>query len=217
MIIDQQSLPLIIVIGLAWTVTYIEAIRLGFRDKTYAIPALALALNFTWEWLYTIRYLQAHDFLQAAVCATWTLADTVIAVTFFRFGRHEWPAHLPQAWFVSGGLILFGICYAIQARFLAHYGLLLGARYSAFLSNALMSALFIVMLLSRRGLRGQSMLLATAKWLGTFAATILVGVLQGSVFALYWGVLCFVLDLVYIGLVIRHRKNQTVLGGAAAT
>ncbi|WP_314196352.1 hypothetical protein [uncultured Arthrobacter sp.] len=40
---------LTIVSGVAWTVVYAEAIRLGFRERTYAIPAAALALNFAWE------------------------------------------------------------------------------------------------------------------------------------------------------------------------
>jgi hypothetical protein len=80
-------------------------------------------------------------------------------------------------------------------------------RYSAFLQNLLMSGLFIAMLVARRGARGQSMVIAVAKWLGTLAPTILIGVLGGYQFILWIGVLCSVLDLIYIGLVWSAKKN----------
>jgi hypothetical protein len=38
--------------GLAWTVVYIEAIRVGFTQRTYALPVVALALNIAWESIY---------------------------------------------------------------------------------------------------------------------------------------------------------------------
>ena len=46
---------LTIVSGVAWTVVYIDAIRIGFRDRSYAIPAAALGLNFAWEAIYATR------------------------------------------------------------------------------------------------------------------------------------------------------------------
>ncbi len=38
--------------GIAWTVVYVEAIRVGLRDRTCAMPVAALALNFAWEPTY---------------------------------------------------------------------------------------------------------------------------------------------------------------------
>jgi hypothetical protein len=84
---------------------------------------------------------------------------------------------------------------------------------------------FIQMILARRGLRGQSFTIAVAKWLGTLAPTILVGVVQGSRFILGLGILCSVFDLLYIGLVVWFQKHpdglasdpmpMTVSAGAA--
>jgi hypothetical protein len=51
---DTIKLVLTIVSGLCWTIVYIDGIRVGLRDKSYAIPFYALALNFAWELLYTI-------------------------------------------------------------------------------------------------------------------------------------------------------------------
>jgi hypothetical protein len=46
----RNIVPLLTLIsGLAWTIVYIESIRVGFRDKAYAMPIAALALNFAWE------------------------------------------------------------------------------------------------------------------------------------------------------------------------
>jgi hypothetical protein len=40
---------LTLISGLAWTIVYIDSIRIGFRQKTYAMPMAALALNFAWS------------------------------------------------------------------------------------------------------------------------------------------------------------------------
>jgi hypothetical protein len=40
-----MSLALTLLSGVAWTVVYAVAIRIGFQQRTYAIPAVALALN----------------------------------------------------------------------------------------------------------------------------------------------------------------------------
>jgi hypothetical protein len=66
----------------------------------------------------------------------------------------------------------------------------------------LMSGLFVQMVVARRGLRGQTLTIAVAKWLGTLAPTILFGVIEGSRFLLGLGILCCVFDLVYLGLVV---------------
>ena len=50
----NTTLFLVALSGICWTVVYVDAIRIGFRNKTYAIPFWALALNFAWELLCTI-------------------------------------------------------------------------------------------------------------------------------------------------------------------
>ncbi len=41
--------------GVAWTIVYIAAIRIGFKHETYAMPIAALSLNIAWEWIYSIH------------------------------------------------------------------------------------------------------------------------------------------------------------------
>ena len=45
--------------GICWCVVYEECIRLALTDKTYAMPFWALALNITWEGIYTYYDLRA--------------------------------------------------------------------------------------------------------------------------------------------------------------
>jgi hypothetical protein len=201
-----MELTLTLVSGIAWTVVYVDAIRIGFRDRTYAIPVGALALNFAWEVLYGVRGLSEGVSPQAVVNVVWALADVAIVVTYLRFGRAELPRFVSRTLFAVWTVVLFGVAFAVQALFLAEFGGFAGPRYAAFLQNLLMSALFIAMFVARRGPRGQTVLIAFAKWIGTLAPTITFGVLEGSPFIVGIGALCSVLDLGYLALMRWARS-----------
>ena len=209
-----MELFLTVISGLAWTIVYIEAIRLGFKHKTYAMPVAALGLNIAWETIYGIHGLTETIDAQAIINLLWAAADLVIVYTFFRFGRAELPKFVTRPLFIAWGLVIFGTSYAVQVLFIAEFGWMDGARYSAFLQNLLMSGLFIAMLVARRGARGQSMVIAVAKWIGTLAPTILIGVLGNLPFIVGIGVLCSVFDLIYIGMLWWAKKRPAVFSGA---
>jgi predicted lipid-binding transport protein (Tim44 family) len=63
------------------------------------------------------------------------------------------------------------------------------------------------MFVARQGPRGQSLVIAAAKWIGTLAPTILFGALAGSAFIFGLGLLCSVFDLAYIGLLLAARRG----------
>lgn len=204
-----MELALTLISGVAWTVVYVEAIRVGLRDRTYAIPVAALALNLAWETIYGVQGLREGVSPQAVVNVVWALADVVIVVTFLRFGRAEFPRFVTRGLFVTATVALFATAFAVQGLFLDEFGPFAAPRYAAFLQNLLMSGLFIAMLVARRGPRGQSLLIAAAKWVGTLAPTILFGVLEGdgSRFILGLGALCSVLDLAYLALLRSARTR----------
>ena len=194
---------LTIVSGVAWTVVYIEAIRLGFRERTYAIPAAALALNFAWEAIYATRSVETGLSAQGVFNIVWGLADVLILYTFLRFGRAELPAWITPPLF-TGWAILLGITsFAVQLLFVAEFGWDDATKYAAFLQNLLMSGLFIAMFVSRGNSRGQSLVIAVAKWIGTLAPTIVYGGYGHSALILGLGALCSVFDLTYIALLWR--------------
>ena len=201
-----MDLFLTILSGVAWTIVYIESIRVGFRDKSYAMPLVALALNISWETIYAVHSLSSVS-AQTFVNFAWALLDLVIVFTYFRFGRSELPKFVIRPVFIVWSLVVFGSAYAIQALFIGEFGWTDAARYSAFLQNVLMSGLFIAMLVVRRGARGQSMIIAVAKWIGTLAPTILIGVLGNLPFITGLGILCSVFDLIYIGLLWWAKRH----------
>lgn len=203
--------------GLAWTVVYLEAVRIGLKHRTYAMPVAALALNLAWEWIYALRGLATGGDLHAWTSLVWGVLDVVIVVTYLRFGRAELPAFVTRAVFVVWSLGLFAGAFVLQAVFVAEFGWHAAPRYAAFLQNLLMSGLFLAMLVSRAGDRGQSLTIAVAKWIGTLAPTVVFGHYERSAFILVLGLLCSVLDIVYIALLARVRARRTgaLAGGRA--
>jgi hypothetical protein len=192
---------LILVTALAWTAVYVEAVRIGFRQKTHAIPALAIGLNFASESMYAVYDAITGVYMEAAVNAVWAAADVLIIVTLLRSIRKTLAHELPEWMLIAGLVLLFAVSYSIQGLFAYQFGVHWGSRYCSFLQNILMSALFIWMPIMRRGLEGQSLVIAVGKCIGTLAATMLVGVREGSFFVAGLGALCFVLDAAYIGIV----------------
>jgi hypothetical protein len=219
--VQTIKLSLIVISGICWTIVYIDGIRIGFRDKSYAIPFYALALNFAWELLYTyhgfrINGVDAQNIFNAA----WLTFDIGILYTYFRFGRRylrafrDHPPAIPTrrdsdklfiGWSVLGLVTAFAVQYAVIREF----GVAKGAAYSAFPQNLIMSILFIAMLAKRGSREGQSLLIAVSKWVGTLAPTILFGVIgqggfpRGSFLILTVGLLCSVFDVIYIWLLVK--------------
>lgn len=204
-----MQLFLTVLSGIAWTLVYLEAIRLGFRQQTYAMPVAALGLNIAWETVYGVHGLATSLSVQGVVNIIWALTDLVIVYTFFRFGRRELPAFVTGPMFLAWSALVFISSYIVQGLFIVQFDWVAGARYSAFLQNLLMSGLFIAMFVGRRGRRGQSLVIACAKWLGTLAPTILFGIYENSPFILTLGLLCSVFDIAYIGLLIWATRQPT--------
>jgi hypothetical protein len=204
-------LALTLLSGVAWTVVYVAAIRIGFQQKTYAIPAAALALNIAWESIYGTHGLVANLSVQTFVNLAWAVADLLIIYTFLRFGRRELPGFVSRPMFITWNILIFATAYIVQWLFIVEFGWSDAPRYAAFLQNLLMSGLFIAMFVARGGPRGQSLIIAIAKWIGTLAPTIAFGALAGSVLILGLGILCSVFDLAYLGLLLWARQNLPVL------
>jgi hypothetical protein len=200
------TLFLTIVSGLAWTVVYVDAIRIGFRDRTYAIPAAALGLNFAWEVIYAARSIATGITAQGVFNIAWGLADVVIVYTFLKFGRSELPGWVTRRLFIGWAILLGVTSFAVQLLFVAEFGWDDASRYAAFLQNLLMSGLFIAMFVARGGRRGQTRLISVAKWIGTLAPTIVFGWYGNSPLILGVGILCSIFDLVYIWLLWRSRQ-----------
>ena len=219
--LDTIKLVLTLISGICWTVVYIDGIRLGFKHRSYAIPFYALALNFAWELLYTYYGFQSTVSMQAVVNAVWLVFDIGILITYFKFGRKYFPARVPgdppanakdnASAFIGWSVLALMAAFCIEFAFRKEFGVRVGAGYSAFLQNLLMSVLFIDMLVKRASREGQSLVIAVGKWLGTLAPTILFGIIgdggfpNGSFLIVVVGALCSVFDLIYIALLLKTK------------
>ena len=226
--LDALRLILTVISGICWTIVYIDGIRIGFRDKSYAIPFYALALNFAWELLYTVLGFRHQGVtVQNVINAVWFTFDIGILYTYFSFGmkyfgspygataghsdKSEPPAIAGRTGFIAWSILGLITGFAVQYAFRREFGIGRGAGYSAFSQNLLMSVLFIAMLWRRGSREGQSLTIAVNKWIGTLAPTILYGALgegdfpHGSFLILTLGIFCSVFDLIYIWLLARMK------------
>lgn len=209
---------LTILSGLGWILVYEECIRLGFKQKTYAMPLFALGLNFAWELIYTVSdiFWEAHgplvgmNLVQVIANAAWVCLDVVILCTYFLYGKKEWPKTMDKRLFYPWSILIIICCFSLQIIFILEFDIVMAAQYSAFLQNLLMSVLFINLYVKRANMQGQSLLLAAAKWIGTLAPTILMGIMTYNVIVLVTGIFCSVFDIIYIVLLINERHKQTI-------
>lgn len=205
---------LTLVSGIGWCIVYEECIRLAKKDKSYAMPFWALAMNITWEGIYSISELSSGLIgIQSIANLIWFLLDIVILATFIKYGKKEWQDDHPEtqdwmfyAWIALGIFAMF----IVQMAFIFEFGMQghLSAQYAAFIQNLIMSIAFIAMLYKRKSSQGQSVLLAVAKWLGTLAPTITMGVLSTNYVVLACGILCSVYDIIYIVLLNKKIKQE---------
>ena len=203
---------LIIISGICWSIVYVDSIRIGFKQKTYAMPLFALGLNIVWEGLYAFTDIFVRQSIgaQAIANACWFLLDCVIVYTYFKFGRSQCQTETERKWFIPWSVLVFAACIALQVLFYCWFGNVEGEKYAAFLQNVVMSLLYIAMLKERKSDKGQSMTVAVCKCIGTLTPTI-YGTLEGNWFILVTGIICFVFDVIYIFALSAYRSRSKQL------
>ncbi len=192
---------LMITAGISWSTTYILIIRQGFRDRTYGMPIAALCANISWEFIFS--FVLPQMWRQRVIDIAWLGLDVIIWSQALRFGPKEFP-HMPKrvfyAMFGFTQAVAFGTVLAITHEFKDWNGY-----YAAYGQSLMMSALFLVMLYSRRSLRGQSMGIAVTKMIGTALVSIAFTVHPlehaHSVLLPFLYVACTILDVAYVGAV----------------
>jgi hypothetical protein len=204
--------------GICWTIVYIESLRVGIKQKTYAMPFWALALNIAWETVHSIwGYREEGMTIQVIFNSVWCLFDIGILYTYFKYGQKYFSEFFPKKIFIVWSILALVVSYLLQYFFVAEFGLVKGGSYSAFLQNLIMSILFIAMFIQRRGDEGQNLTIAINKFIGTVMPTILVGIIgleafgRPSLFILVIGITIAFFDLIYIGLLLINRQNKSWL------
>src|SRR5574341_250952 len=192
---------LTLISGISWTIVYIDIINRGFKDKTYGMPLFALAFNIGWEFIFGFVVGEGFS-LQKVVNIVWFLLDAVIVYTYFKYGRRKFPKTVDR-FFIPWSLMAFVIAFITLYFTHLEFEDFWGARYSAFVQNLMMSVLFIGMLVRRNNVEGQSIYIATFKWLGTLAPTIQMVLQTASTLILILGIGIFLYDVIYIGMLYQ--------------
>lgn len=199
---------LIVISGICWSAVYVDSIRTGFKQKTYCMPLFALGLNIAWEGIYACMDLFVRHSIgaQAIANTAWFLLDIFLVVTFLKYGKEEMESELGKKFFVPWTVLVLASCFVLQVLFIYEFGDVEGEKYSAYLQNIAMSVAYLYMLNRRKSSKGQTMLIAVCKCIGTITPTIF-GTLEGNRFILVTGVICFLFDMVYI-FSLRHVRKQ---------
>jgi len=195
--------------GIFWIVTYACVIRQGLLDHTYAMPFLALAMNITWEFLFTFVYPSVGGIMQESINAVWFAADIAILAVFLKYWRSDYPKNLPESYFWPKFVFTFAMVTPMMIATVSVFGRENGSVYTAYIDNLIMSALFLSMLLRRGDRRGQSMWIAWGKLLGTLTASISQYLYDPS--NAIWLVLyveILILDLLYVFLLSKAPRYQ---------
>lgn len=202
-----MELFLLLLTGICWTIVYLHLIHLGFKEKTYGMPFIALALNFSWEVLHSYIHLKTNPAsIETWILLVWLFLDFFIVCTYLMYGKKYFPNHTSTEYFMPWTIIVFIMSFALQCFFVVEFKEL-GKVYSAFIQNLIMSILFITMLINRSDLKGQSLTIAINKWIGTLAPTILLGVIGGNKLVLVLGIFCSIFDIIYIYFLNILKKS----------
>lgn len=208
---NKIGLILVGISGICWTIVYIELIRNGFRDKACGMPLFTLGLNIAWEFLYSIDgFFLSKEFIQIQNIAdmVWALCDVSILVCWFKYGKQYLPEKAKK-YFVPYSVLALGVCVGMQMAFYLYCDTATQASiYSAFAQNVAMSVMFLTALFQRDTTKGFSLLGAVCKCIGTLTPTIWGCVENGGVqiYILITGVLCLVLDLIYIYFFVKWNS-----------
>ncbi len=225
-ILTNTILQNLTVLGdLFWLVAYLLIIVRCFRQRTYGIPLLAVAMNFSWEVQYTLVRPPLCDdgrldVVKLAFFLGWLLLDLLIVWQVIRYGRKEQAIPAIQHNFFPVLAATFAYCWMGHVAW-ARYVTFEAPQVDAYIINLVMSILFIFFLYSRPHLRGISYGGAWFKFLGTgvisFANFFQMGQEPKKVhyfyYLLFGGVFFF--DALYVFLVHQQRGALTPEPAAA--
>jgi hypothetical protein len=205
---DELIQTLQIGTGVFWTLAYLLIIRRGFLDRTLGMPLPALAANLTWE--FTFCFLLPHDSPQIYIDYVWFSFDLLILYQALRFGKQLVADFIPADWFYP----VFALSLAAALGFnvtMSYEFQDWAGRYSAFGINVLMSLAFVLMLLHRKSLAGQSIYIAAAKMAGTmFPSALFFLVYPGSTLLNFSYATIVLLDATYLVLVYRQAVRSGI-------
>ncbi|MBW4721408.1 transmembrane-type terpene cyclase [Saccharothrix obliqua] len=188
-----------------WVATYLLAIRQTALDGRTGVPAYLVAVNFAWE--FSLTFLLEQTPTQRGINAAWVVIDAVLLFQVFRHGGRDYPAMPARAfrWSLVGVLVWSSLLVMASANeFHDRDGMYIGMAL-----NVPLSAAFILMLKRRGSSAGQSMHIATAKFVGSsFAGATGLLLYPHRVLFLVLIPTMVALDVAYLVLLRRRMRAE---------
>lgn len=212
--------------GLAWTIVYLALIYRAVKDKSYGMPLVPLALNFAWEFVFSVVYPPAGTGVAGIVVnAIWMICDIGIVTTYFMYGykyfkdrynisKGEWIVYSAAAFITAFGIMLTGGPFFGQFENYFKKDIFQGAIFIAYIQNLIISICFLLMIWERKSSDGQSLTIGVFKCVGT---GLTVGIYY--LFILHHGHaylmniivgFTFILDLIYIKTIYKQLKAENI-------
>lgn len=166
------------------------------------MPLFPLMLNFAWEFVYSIDSFfvsQSFNSIQSYIDVIWALLDFCIIITWFKYGQQFFSEENRQYFDLYSFLVLIASFIMQFAFYYCPQTHGSSAVYSAYVQNAAMSILFLAKILKKENVRGQSLIVAFGKLIGTLSY-VLGDVVFGEIdiFVLLMGLVCFLFDALYV-------------------
>lgn len=200
---------LAILSGIFWTIAYLLIIRRSIQDQSVGMPLVALCMNISWEFIFSFIF--PSDKPQLYINYVWFFLDLVIVMQYLKLGKFEFSKHFPKSFFYAAFFSILAVSFLNMLFITYDFGAEKGAIYTAFQINLIMSILFIYMLLSRGGIKGQSIYIAIAKIIGTLCASISIYLsVPSSMLLIFLYLSIFLFDLVYSVLLYIKIKEQGI-------
>ena len=177
------------------------------------MPLIALCANISWEFIFSFVF--PHNPPQLFINYLWFGLDCIIFIQFIKYGKNEFLS-LSSKRLNSIFFALLAFEFSIILLSSITIGEFKGV-YSAFGQNLVMSILFVIMLIKRNSLRGQSIYIAIFKMMGTGLTSLhyylYEPITQSSFILPSLFISIFIFDLLYIYLIIRlyKKNNQSLL------
>ena len=147
-----------------WGIAYVLIVRRGFIDKTFGFPFIAICIDTAWVFVFTFIYRQSPFMI------LFIILDIIFIYQLVKFRTSD-LTNLSKfqyyAALILGLLTSFALIVAFSIEFDDVHGV-----YSSFINTLFASVLFIVLILRRNNLQGQSIYIAISKMLGTLSAVI---------------------------------------------
>ena len=205
---------------LFWITLYIFIIKGIRKDKYVEMPWITALGNISWEFVWGFLFYESINLGEFFIWSyrAWFFLDIFILWGVFKYGRKQIDIPELKTYFVPICIVTIGVWVALYSSFIASGFDHKWGSQSAYISNVLISTLFITLFLRQWRYKKFSKVMAWCKCLGSLAYTIVYFSFDyPNIFVHVIGGLVFMLDILYLYLLYTKQNESWQLQARKAT